>query len=65
MVSLKDKFKQMFNKDSEKSDYRQGLKPPVVAFDKKGHPVNHYYLDVKGERNYDKNKRLKRVGSYK
>lgn len=61
MSSFASKFKSLFSKKQEQDNLRPNLKAPVIGFDKKGHPVKHYYMDIQGERDYSKNKNIKLV----
>lgn len=66
MVNFKNMIEHLTNRDKDhevNKKLRGSLRPPVVAFDRKGHPVDYYYLDLQGERDYSKNKRIKRVAS--
>ena len=53
MVNFKSMIEHLTNRDKShevNKKLRGSLRPPVVAFDRKGHPVDYYYLDLQGER---------------
>lgn len=60
-MSFKDLWNRITDKKEEPNEIRPGLKAPVIGFDRKGHPSHKYYMDLSGERDYEKNPRIKRV----